>query len=73
LNSTNILENNFYVDRINLGNHYKINEKFLKKFQNIELYFEGYFTKVEFDIIEEISKKINLTINFIQIYIIKNL
>lgn len=63
-NYIEILEKNSYVDRINLNKHYKINEKFLKKFENIELYFEGYFTKVEFDMVEKISKVINLNISF---------
>lgn len=63
-NYIDILEKNSYVDRINLANHYKINENFLKKFENVELYFEGYFTKVEFDIVEKISKVINLNIIF---------
>ena len=63
-NYTEILEKNSYVDRINLNKHYKINENFLKKFENVELYFEGYFTKVEFDMVEKISKVINLNIVF---------
>lgn len=63
-NYINLLEENSYVDKINMNSHYKINENFLKKFEEIELYFEGYFTKVEFDIIKEISKHINLNILF---------
>jgi ATP-dependent helicase/nuclease subunit B len=63
-NYINILENNSYVDRINLSNHYKINENFLKKFEEVDLYFEGYFTKVEFEIVEKISKFIKLNIIF---------
>ena len=63
-NYIEILEKNSYVDRINLNKHYKINENFLKKFENVELYFEGYFTKVEFDMVEKISKVINLNIVF---------
>ena len=63
-NYINILENNSFVDRINLANHYKINENFLKKFESVELYFEGYFTKVEFDIVEKISKLIDTNIVF---------
>ena len=63
-NYLEILEKNSYVDRINLNKHYKINEKFLKKFESVELYFEGYFTKVEFDIVEKISKIKNLNISF---------
>ncbi|MFW3373010.1 PD-(D/E)XK nuclease family protein [Aliarcobacter butzleri] len=59
-----ILENNSYVDKINLNKHYEINENFLDKFQDIELHFEGYFTKVEFEIVEKISQKIDTKIIF---------
>ncbi|MFW2353089.1 PD-(D/E)XK nuclease family protein [Aliarcobacter butzleri] len=59
-----ILENNSYVDKINLEKHYEINENFLDKFQDIELHFEGYFTKVEFEIVEKISQKIDTKIIF---------
>ncbi|WP_151945912.1 PD-(D/E)XK nuclease family protein, partial [Aliarcobacter butzleri] len=44
--------------------HYEINENFLDKFQDIELHFEGYFTKVEFEIVEKISQKIDTKIIF---------
>ncbi|MFW0743494.1 PD-(D/E)XK nuclease family protein [Aliarcobacter butzleri] len=59
-----ILENNSYVDKINLDKHYEINENFLDKFQDIELHFEGYFTKVEFEIVEKISQKTDTKIIF---------
>ena len=59
-----ILEKNSYVDKINLDKHYEINENFLDKFQDIELHFEGYFTKVEFEIVEKISQKIDTKIIF---------
>lgn len=59
-----ILENNSYVDKINLDKHYEINENFLDKCQDIELHFEGYFTKVEFEIVEKISQKIDTKIIF---------
>ncbi|MDN5050293.1 PD-(D/E)XK nuclease family protein [Aliarcobacter butzleri] len=59
-----ILENNSYVDKINLDKHYEINENFLDKFQDIELHFEGYFTKEEFEIVEKISQKIDTKIIF---------
>ena len=63
-NYINILELNSCVDRVNLANHYKMNENFLKRFENIEIVFEGYFTKVEFSIIEEVSKYTNTNIKF---------
>ncbi|WP_323659860.1 PD-(D/E)XK nuclease family protein [Aliarcobacter butzleri] len=63
-NYIEILENNSYVDKINLDKHYEINKNFLDKFQDIELHFEGYFTKVEFEIVEKISQKIDTKIIF---------
>lgn len=60
----NILDENQCVDKINLTNNYKINNKFLDKLTSIELEFEGYFTKQEFDIVKEVSKNIDLAINF---------
>ena len=63
-NYINILEKNRYVDRINLNSHYEINQNFLNRFREIELNFEGYFTKVEFEIIEKISNYLKLNIIF---------
>lgn len=63
-NYKNLLEKNGFVDRINLRNSYKINEDYLELFESITIYFEGYFTKLEFEIIEKISQTINLNIEF---------
>lgn len=63
-NYINLLEKNSYVDRINLDKHYKINEFFFNKFEEVDLYFEGYFTKVEFEIVERVSKYTKLNIIF---------
>jgi ATP-dependent helicase/nuclease subunit B len=63
-NYINILNKNSCVDRININEHYKINEDFLKRFDEIDLVFEGYFTKVEFDIIKKISEYKSLNIEF---------
>ncbi len=63
-NYINILDKNSCVDRINMSEHYKINEDFLKRFDSIDLVFEGYFTKVEFDIIKAVSCFVTLNIKF---------
>ncbi|WP_122893569.1 PD-(D/E)XK nuclease family protein [Arcobacter peruensis] len=63
-NYLSILDENSSVDRVNMSMHYKINEEFLKRFDDIDLVFEGYFTKVEFDIIKSISSHVNLNIKF---------
>ncbi|MGB1227358.1 MAG: PD-(D/E)XK nuclease family protein [Poseidonibacter sp.] len=63
-NYLNILDENSCVDRINMSKHYKINEDFLKRFDSIDFVFEGYFTKVEFDIIKSVSSYVDLNIKF---------
>ena len=63
-NYLNILDENSCVDRINMSKHYKINEDFLKRFDSIDLVFEGYFTKVEFDIIKSVSSYVDMDIKF---------
>ena len=63
-NYISILEEKKYVDKINLKDKYKINTNFLEKFEEIIINFEGYFTNLEFEIIENISKVIPLKIKF---------
>lgn len=63
-NYINILDKTLSVDRINMSNHYSINGSFLKRFDSVEFVFEGYFTKVEFDIIKDISSLVDLNIIF---------
>ena len=43
-------------DEVSVNRYDFTNENFLKKFEEVELHFEGYFTKVEFEIVEKISK-----------------
>ncbi len=66
-NYLNILDKNSAVDKINLSQHYTINQNFLNKFDEIGLFFEGYLTKIEFEIISNVAIKIpffvNLTVN----------
>jgi inactivated superfamily I helicase/RecB family exonuclease len=66
-NYSQILDDNNCIDKINLPNSYKINNDFLNKFDEIGIFFEGYFTNIEFEIIEKVSvlKKlfVNLNVN----------
>ncbi len=57
-----ILENNNYIDQSLLPSTYKINEDYLRQFENIEIFYEGYFSKFEFEIIQKISQILNLKI-----------
>ncbi|PHO08817.1 hypothetical protein CPG37_12560 [Malaciobacter canalis] len=62
-NYEKILDDNDFIDRVNEHKYSQINLEFLNKFSWIEFNFEGYFTKLEFDKILEISKNKNLIIN----------
>ncbi|NQY94853.1 MAG: PD-(D/E)XK nuclease family protein, partial [Campylobacteraceae bacterium] len=64
-NYVNLLEKNKCIDKVTLLDHYKINEGYLKQFESIELFFEGYFTKFEFKIINEVAQNKNLIVNLI--------
>lgn len=63
-NYTKLLEKNDFVDRVTYHNYYELNKNYLNKFSEINLIFEGYFTKVEFDIIKTISSVVTLNIKF---------
>jgi len=54
-NYVSLLEKNNCVDKVLLAKYYEINNSYLSQFDSIELFFEGYFTKFEFKIINEIS------------------
>ncbi len=60
-----ILDTNNAIDKLNIDKHAILNTKYINKFLEIEIYFEGYFTKQEFDFIQMISKIKLLKINFI--------
>ncbi|NQY94367.1 MAG: PD-(D/E)XK nuclease family protein, partial [Campylobacteraceae bacterium] len=64
-NYVNLLEKNKSIDKVTLLDHYKINEAYLKQFESIELFFEGYFTKFEFKIINEVAQNKDLIVNLI--------
>ncbi len=62
-NYCKLLKDNNCVDRIILADNYSLNDSYLNQFEDIELFFEGYFTKFEFKIIAEVAEKQNLKIN----------
>ncbi|RBQ28875.1 PD-(D/E)XK nuclease family protein [Aliarcobacter vitoriensis] len=63
-NYLEILEKNLYVDKVNLDKFYTINESFIKRFDEITIVYEGYFTKQEYEIIKKISQKTKVFIKF---------
>jgi len=59
----NILEKNNKIDSSTISRDYTINEDYLSDFENIIIYYEGYFSSFEFEVIKQISKKTNLNIS----------
>ena len=58
-----ILDQNGLTDNILLPNSYKINESYLKQFDNVTINIDGYLTSFEQNIIDDISKTIPTIIN----------
>lgn len=52
------------IDKPNLAKHYKINEKLLQEYKQIQIIFEGYFTNLEFEILSSIAQHIDILIKF---------
>jgi len=64
-NYLNILDENNAIDRINMHLYYNLNDEFLSRYKNIKIYFEGYFTQFEFELVKKISLLVNLEVEFI--------
>lgn len=64
-NYNEILEKENVVDKINLPENYSINKDFINRYDSIEVFYEGYFTNFEFEIIEKISKIVSLKLHFL--------
>lgn len=64
-NYCDILEQNSYVDNITLPNSFIINQDYIEQFETINIYLEGYLSKFEQKIINEIAKinRLNITIS----------
>ena len=63
-NYLKILNENNFVDKINLPINYKINEQYLKEFKSIHIILEGYLSHFELKIINDAAKTSNITIEF---------
>ena len=58
------LDKEGYFDKINLRDSYEINQEYLKNFETIEIFLEGFLTRFETDLFEKISKITKLIIHF---------
>ncbi|MDA3062160.1 MULTISPECIES: PD-(D/E)XK nuclease family protein [unclassified Campylobacter] len=59
-----ILEQNGVYDDISVCDLYKINENFVKEFENIEIYIDGFLNKFELEIIAKCANLTNLNLIF---------
>ena len=62
---TKILDENNYIDSSILPIEYELNKEYLKEYSSIVIYYEGYFSSFEFEVIKEASKYTNIQINLI--------
>ena len=58
-----ILNQNNYIDQSILPSVYKINEEYLKQFDEIEIFYEGILSGYETRLLEDIKKFVKLRIN----------
>jgi ATP-dependent helicase/nuclease subunit B len=62
-NYLKILNKHNYYDSMILPTSYKIDKDYIEQFGDVTLYLEGYLSKFEFKILQDVSKIVNLTIN----------
>jgi CRISPR/Cas system-associated exonuclease Cas4 (RecB family) len=62
-NYHNLLKENGYIDKSLLPYNYKINEDYIKQFNDIKIIHEGIFSKFESEVVEKISKLTNVHIH----------
>ena len=55
----NVLIQNNYIDQSLLPYHYDINQNFIKEYSSIKLFYDGYFSKFEFNIFQQIAQQVN--------------
>ncbi len=58
-----LLDQNSFVDRINLKDHYKINEDYLKNLGSVELELDGFLSRFEINLFQKCAKVIPFYIN----------
>lgn len=65
VNYKRLLDKYGYVDRVNLEEHCTLNLDYLNQFQEVKIFFEGYFTNFEFGLLKEIAQHIPIQIDFL--------
>ncbi len=60
----NVCDAHKVIDPIYMQKHYRINESYLKQYDTIALYVEGYVTNFEMTLLEAVSAQVALTLHF---------
>ncbi len=58
-----LLEQKGYVDQSTLPLHYSLNHTYLRQFDRIRIYQEGYFSRFEFELIEKVAEHVPVEID----------
>jgi len=61
-----VLKQNNIVDKITLPYEYILNEQYIKQYNNITIYYEGYFSSFEFELVKKVSTITKLNIVYKQ-------
>ncbi|MEA1914365.1 MAG: PD-(D/E)XK nuclease family protein [Campylobacterota bacterium] len=69
-----ILDRHNMVDKINLPQEYALNVPYIEQYDEIILYYEGYFSAHEFELVQSVAARCSLSIHFTQTkFNVKNL
>ena len=59
-----LLEEHNYIDRAFIPKSYRLNSGFLSGYKSIEVHLEGYLSRFELRLLEQISKEVELSIHY---------
>ena len=60
-----LLEEEGFTDKAFIPKRYKLNEGFLKSYEKIEIYLEGYLSHFELELLEKVAQETQLIIHYI--------
>jgi len=63
-NYRNLLDTQGFTDKAFIPSSYRLNEGFVQSYESIEIYLEGYLSRFELELIEEIATKTQLIIHY---------
>lgn len=61
---SNLLAKNSFIDRTNMTGSYVLNNNYLSRYDSITIYLQGFLTKFEYKVLDEISLSYNINLVF---------